>query len=372
MLFDRAARIQIRSFLIAAIVSIVAALAGAGPFALVAGTIVAMLTTSVLVSAAVRWRPSLPDVVAFPGLFSYGRYAMVNSALNMLNGRLDNLLVASRLGIHDVGLYNRAYSLARIPTDQLGESVFPLIFSALSRIQDDARHSRELCATAIFLIAALSAPALVFLVLCGPAVVRLLYGEAWSGSGVPLQVMAVAGMFVSISVALRGLINAQGLLPQLLKVHLINLVVIACVVLALAPFGLTAVAVGITVREAVNVWLMARILRATQVAFSVRELARIVAPVGIASVGGAAAGLALAAGLEPGGDSWLREAWRLSQIGAVAVAGYAATFALTAWMWKSHATAQAARGVAMRFLRGLGNSARRRGGESCVASGQER
>jgi PST family polysaccharide transporter len=325
-------------------------MAGTGPLSLALGAIVSMLSTTVLLARSGHWRPSWPTLTPFLVLFSYGKYAMFNSGVSLLNGRLDNLLVAARLGVGNLGIYNRAYSLARIPTDQLGESIFPVIFSALSRIQDDAKQSRELCAVTILLIASVTAPLLLFLALCGPGIIIVLYGAAWAESGQPLQVMAVAGLFLSVSLTLRGLINAQGLVRQLFWVQLINLGLTASLVLALAPFGLTAIAAGIALREIANVWLMTRILRPTEIAFSPMDIARIITPVALASVGGLVVGGGLMSALEGPGPSWLDQALRLAWIGGASTTAYGVCLAVVAWFWKSHDSLYASRGIVLRSM----------------------
>jgi hypothetical protein len=210
------------------------------------------------------------------------------------------------------------------------------------------------------LISSIIAPLLLMLALCGPEIIVLLYGAAWAESGQPLQVMAVAGVFLSVSLTLRGLINAQGLVRQFLGVQLINLALTASLVLALAPFGLTAVAAGIALREAANVWLMVRVLRPTEVAFSTMDIARIIAPVGLASIGGLVVGGGMISVLDGPGPSWLDQAVRLVWIGSALTIAYGLCLAVVAWFWTGHGALYASRGTVLQSLSDVLRHLRRR------------
>ena len=345
MMFDVAARISVWSFAATVPSTILLAATGFGPFALVAGAIASMLTTSLLVAGATRWRPAKPAFMPIAPLWGYARYAMFNSAMSMLNSRVDNLLVGSRLGVQNLGVYNRAYSLARIPTDQFGEGMFQILFSSLSRVQDDCKQSRDLSSTAIVLISSLTSPFLVVLALCGPGIVGLLYGKEWYGAGEPLQVMAVGGALIVVSITLRGLISAQGLVKQLFGVHAWNLAVTSGVVLGLSPFGLTAVAAGITLKEGVTVFLMTRILRSTAVAFSLAEIGHILAPVVLAAIIAFLAGGLLFTEIGGARDVWLFEAFRLGAMTAFVFGVYLTALVVVALVWTGHGPLQASRAL---------------------------
>jgi PST family polysaccharide transporter len=164
-----------------------------------------------------------------------------------------------------LGLYNRAYSLARIPSDQFAESIGPFLLSSLARVQDDVDASRTRWLKALTAIGVLTYPFLVVLAVVGPAVVEVLYGPAWAEAGVPLQVMVIGAMFLVPASVLRSLINAQGLVGQLVPVNLFVLVATVLAVIALAPLGIVGIALGISAREMLLFGLLARVARLCKV-----------------------------------------------------------------------------------------------------------
>src|SRR5437660_304872 len=119
-------------------VGIVAALAGAREWALVAANATqAVLTTALLLRArphslrlGVDW-PAARELLSFGGGFVLARIG------NYAAGDGDNVVVAKWLGLSALGLYDRAYQLMVAPAMLLGQVMDEILFASLARIQDD-------------------------------------------------------------------------------------------------------------------------------------------------------------------------------------------------------------------------------------------
>jgi O-antigen/teichoic acid export membrane protein len=278
-------------------------LLGLGVYSLVLSGVVSMLVTGTMIAVQLRWVPGVPRLRPVRRLLSYAGFTTVNNLIGTSSSRIDNMLVGAFLGSAPLGLYNRAYSLARIPSDQFAESIGPLLLGSLSRVQEDHDESRRLYFKALSAISALTWPFLVILAVLGPTAVIWLYGDAWADVGVPLQVM-IPGVFgLVVSLTLKGVINAQGLVRQLLVINVLVAVVTVLVVVLLAPFGLMAIAVGITLREYLMLWLMHRVVRRSALQIRFPEIVATVWPALAASAAALLAGGALEA-------AWMAEgAW---------------------------------------------------------------
>lgn len=284
MRFDRVELINVVSLAVAALVSIGAALFGAGVYSLVVGAVSSMVVNLGMLLLYIDWRPSWPRWSPVRPLLGYSGYAALNTILIFATARVDSMLVGAMLGTSQLGLYNRSYSLARIPSDQFAESLGPLVLGSLSRIQDDVEWSRQLYFKAASAISTVTMPFLVVLAVGGPAAIKLLYGEAWSGAGDPLRAMVVGAVFLMLSSSLRGFINAQGLVRDAVPLFATVLAVTVVVVLALADWGLVAIAIGISLREALLFVMMVRLLGRSRVTLRFVEIGYAVAPAMIASL----------------------------------------------------------------------------------------
>src|SRR5437773_8539398 len=116
----------------------VAALAGAREWALVAANATqAVLTTALLLRArphslrlGVDW-PAARELLSFGGGFVLARIG------NYAAGDGDNVVVAKWLGLSALGLYDRAYQLMVAPAMLLGQVMDEIPLAPLARIQDD-------------------------------------------------------------------------------------------------------------------------------------------------------------------------------------------------------------------------------------------
>ncbi len=334
MRFAEVARMNMRAFSISAVVAVVSAALGLGVYALVLAGYSSMLVNTFNIYRALPWRPGRPGVMAVRPLLRYSAFTTANNLLSVSGSRVDNMIIGALLGAGALGLYNRAYSLARIPSDQFGESLGPLLLGSLARIQEDIDASRSKYLAALAAISNVTLPLLVVLVIAGPAAILAIYGPAWSGAGVPLQVMAIGAMPLVVSLTLRGLINAQGLVRELALANFFTLIITLSVVITLAPWGLVAIAVGISLREVMLVLMLQRIVKRSALRMGFGETAYALLPALLATAAGLFSGLAVTAAF-PG---WLTEnpALVFGSATMVILVCYAATLVLVVRVWRSH------------------------------------
>lgn len=351
--FDLVVRIEVLALLVSMPVGIGAALAGAGVFALVGGALVGMLVVTVALARTLTWRPGRPRLAS--GLLGYGWFAMLNALLGTTAGRVDNMLVGGLLGTAALGLYNRAFSLARIPTDQFADSLGPLVLRTLAVVQDDPARGRALVTKATAAIALVTLPLLALLLVGGPLAIGFLYGPAWAGAGEPLRIMVVGALFLVLSVGVRGYINALGLVRALLWVNALGMFGTVAMILALWPFGLNGVAIGISLREAAMFLLLVRLLARAGVGVDLRGLFLALAPALLASAVASLAGWWVLGD----GNPWpaAGDGGALLLIGVVMTGVYGLVLGLLMWLWRGHAGLAWAR----ELLYGLWQR-RRRGG----------
>ena len=334
MRFDEVARMDMLAFTLSAALGLLAAVLGAGVYSLVIAGLAAMLTNTVSIARRLRWHPRWPAVKAAGGLLRYARFVTINNVIGVSGSRVDNMVIGAVLGTTALGLYNRAYSLARIPSDQFADSIGPLLLGALARIQDDVAASRRQWFKAVAAIALVTWPFLVALLVSGPAMITLLYGAAWQGAGTALQVMVVgAACLVPVS-ALRGLINAQGLVSELVAVNLWSLAATLVAVTLLAPFGIVGIAVGISLREVLLFWLLLRLVGRSKLHITAAEVLTALLPALWAMAAGAVVGGLVLWGLQMRGvDGLLALTFLPATAGFIA---YAAVTGVLMWRWPAH------------------------------------
>ncbi|TFV64670.1 lipopolysaccharide biosynthesis protein [Geodermatophilus sp. DF01-2] len=175
--------------------AVVLASAGAGAAALIWGQIVQALLAAigyhVLVRPDVRPRrlgamaASSRRILGFGSGYSLARFG------NWIGVNGDNLVVASVLGPAALGIYSRAYQLLVQPANLIGTVADKVLFPSFSRMQDDGRRLARAYVLVNSLVAVLTIPGSVLLLVLAPELVDVLLGEEWSAVTLPLQIFAV-------------------------------------------------------------------------------------------------------------------------------------------------------------------------------------
>jgi O-antigen/teichoic acid export membrane protein/O-antigen ligase len=268
--------------IVGAVVTVSALAAGRGVFALVIGQLAQAVLVLVLFWALRR--PVLPgwsraDVRA---LLAFGGGWAGSSLLTLLILNLDFLLVAHRLGVHDVGTYSMAFRLAYMPYLLIAMVIGGSLFAHLAGMRGVA--AGHAAVDAAILVHALVVPLYAGLLVLAPGLTLL--GDAWAPAVPALRWLAVYGLALSALEVLVVVLKAAGRTTDVLVLTGLHLVLLLALLLLVVDRGITAVATAQVVAGSLTV-VAAGVLVAHRVpGLPWRELGRGLLPV-------AAAGLAL-------------------------------------------------------------------------------
>ncbi len=132
-------------------VSIVAALCGAGLYALIVNPILSSVLLFVLSYRAYpqRLRPTF-GLDAIRKIFSFSAYQFLFNAINYFSRNLDKLLIGKCMGMTPLGYYEKSYRLMMLPLQNITHVISPVmhpVFSEFSTICSGcARRMRRLSA----------------------------------------------------------------------------------------------------------------------------------------------------------------------------------------------------------------------------------
>ncbi len=172
------------------LVGIPLAWAGAGVYSLVAAWLVQSFTR---MAASFMLHPhSLRPLLWYDRavtMFSFGSTVFGTNLINWFLNNLDRLLIGRLLNANAVGLYNVGYNLATTPNSLLIGALQPAFFSASARMQGDPRRLGRAYLQVVSTIWVIVAPAFVFLSFISMDLVRLLYGQRWTGAGEVLAIL---------------------------------------------------------------------------------------------------------------------------------------------------------------------------------------
>ena len=166
------------------IVSIIAALAGWGYWALVAGSIAQQLSTTSGAWIMCRWTPGLPRRA--PGTGACVRFAMnvySHFTFGYFSGNTDNLLVGWRYGAGALGFYKKAFDLFYTPVCQLLSPMSAVAITTLSRFNRERAQYQRHFLSGMSVLAFFGMGVGADLTLVGRDLIRLVLGPGWTESG---------------------------------------------------------------------------------------------------------------------------------------------------------------------------------------------
>ena len=157
------------------------------------------------------WRPrALLDRSAIRDLFGFSSNLTGFTAINYWYRNGDNLLVGKFFGSVALGVYSRAYNLMLLPLSQITYVVSKVMFPALSRMQSDKARVRDVYLRSIAMIALVTFPLMLGLLVVADHFIIAIYGSAWSGVIPILRVYCILGMAQSVYSTVGWIFQSQG------------------------------------------------------------------------------------------------------------------------------------------------------------------
>lgn len=223
--------------------SVVLVLFGYGVWSLVWGSLAQSLLSSValLVVSRHSLRP-LWGRSEMRELLRFGAGATANGFVNYAAINGDNFIIGRSLGASDLGLYSRAYTLMNLPHTYTASLISGVLFSAFAQVQAEKERLRRGYLIASRVTSLSAAPVMAGMIVAAPHLVRGLYGAAWDGTVLPLQILCAAGYFRALYHLGGSVTQASGRIYLELGAQLGYAAIMLGGCALTAPFGLPAVA----------------------------------------------------------------------------------------------------------------------------------
>ncbi len=187
--------------------------------------------------------PFWPDVRKWRDMLRYGIPSMASDIPQMLNFRLDQMLIAAFLPAKALGLYVVAVSwssLAHLMPSAMGAVLFPQVASQKTLLQQNHIFVRGTRRGVL-----LSLAAAIILMALAPVAIPLFFGEKFTMAVMPALVLTVAAAFAGLNRVLTQGLRGLGYPAIVMKAELCGVVVtILSLVSLLKPLGIMGAALA--------------------------------------------------------------------------------------------------------------------------------
>ena len=230
------------------VVTLLLALAHFRYWALALGQLLPTVVTTLYVCIHVRWLP----VVAYKHssmkhIVDFGFWNVLKTQLEFALGQIDKMFLGRFAGLVALGYYDKAMSIAAVPSESYIASLSGVLFSSFSQRRDDREELRNLFKRGLMMISVLSFPVYIGLFIVARYFVVGLLGTKWSPMIVPFEIIAVSYSLRSIG---RFLVSVNVGIGEY-KAYTVRYFVAGCVFVVLCAllvgYGTSGIAIAFLV-----------------------------------------------------------------------------------------------------------------------------
>ncbi len=189
---------------IAGILSILAAIKGAGLYTLVIQPILSGLLVWIIslkrYPQQFQWTFGIKSIKK---IWNYSMYQFLFSIVNYFTRNLDKLLIGKYMGLSPLGYYEKSYRLMMLPLQNTTYIITPVMHPILSDYQNDMNKLGRTHERVIRLLAFIGFPLSIMLLFSARELVLCAFGEQWTPSIPVFQIL-------SLTVGLQLLLSSSG------------------------------------------------------------------------------------------------------------------------------------------------------------------
>lgn len=220
-------------------VTIPLAFAGLSYWAIIIGTLVMQFSNAIILTIKSRWKPHLfYKVKMLKVMLSFSIWSLVEAISIWFTAWVDVLIIGSSLSQYYLGIYKTSTVTVNAFMSLITASIVPILFSALSRLQDDNKKFNRIYLSTQRIVSAIVFPLGIGVYLYSDLVTKILLGSKWSeASGVigvwalTSAIMIVFGSFCS------EVYRAKGRPKLSFLAQILHLVVLVPVCIVSSKYG---------------------------------------------------------------------------------------------------------------------------------------
>lgn len=243
--FKVIAKINFIATLLSGILSIYAAYAGAGVWALVIQAITRSLVATICFWLFVKWVPILYfSYSTFRQLFGFGSKILISGMVTVLVNNIYTLVIGKYYQAKELGYYTRACSLTDLASgtiDSVLQTVsYPILTSLQNEREQMINYFKKLSVmTMLFVI-----PLMVMFACLARPLVIILLTDKWLPAVPYISWLAFASLFTPLSMLNLNMLNAIGRSDLYLRLDFIKIPVVVIMMIITFPIGVKAVVIG--------------------------------------------------------------------------------------------------------------------------------
>lgn len=255
MLFKFLSIVSVAQTIFTGIFSITMAWLGSGVWSLILPLIISQVIVLIVFFMKVKSSFETKFRFSFSGhyhILKFGSKYTLISILEYFGSNLDTIFIGRFFSAGQLGIYNRAFKLAYLPSENIITSITSVMFPVFSRLQNKIEEFKETQNRLFLFIGLISTCIAMGMVPASRDIVVVLLGPQWIESIPILVVVLFAVPFDFLAVILGLSFDATGKLNEKIKIQFAAIISLLIGLVMLYPYGPIGIALALVISHVVR------------------------------------------------------------------------------------------------------------------------
>lgn len=172
---------------------------GLGYWAIILGNLGVQLSNAFILTLRSKWKPSFYFKISqLKEMFSFSVWSLIEAISIWLTNWVDSFIIGTSLSQYDLGLYKNSTTMVNSLFGIITQSTTPVLFSSLSRLQEDELNFNLLFLKFQRVVATIVLPLGVGVFLFSDLVTQILLGNQWLESSNIIGIWALTGAIMIV------------------------------------------------------------------------------------------------------------------------------------------------------------------------------
>ena len=219
--------------LIGGVISVIAALKGAGLYALLINPLIYSLVIFIIDSSKSKVRFKLRiQLASIRKIIAFSSYQLLFNIVNYFMRNADTLLIGKFLGMNSLGYYDKSYRLMMLPISSITNVLTPVIHPIFSDIQNDKKRIYRANQKIVKFLAYIGFPFSVLLFFLSKEVILVIYGHQWLKAIPVFSILSLSACFQIIGCSSGSFFQCLNATKYLFLCGMINSFIVISFLLA--------------------------------------------------------------------------------------------------------------------------------------------
>lgn len=279
MLFKNLLKCNVTASLLSGIFGVVAAYLGMGVWSLIIQQLSSSIILSIMLFMQQHWMPRFViNRESAKSMFSFGWKLLAAGLINQVYNELNSLVIGKKYTSGDLAFYTKGNQFPHFLTSGLEGAIGTVIFSALSKKQNDYAKLHALMRKSMVTNSYLIFPALAILGMVATPLTEILLTEKWLPLVPFMQICCFTRAFHPVASVQMQSLSAVGRSDMRLKLEFIKKGIGISLLLLAVNYGPFAIAVSAAISSIISIMLGA-IACKSAVRYSYTNTIRVLMPI---------------------------------------------------------------------------------------------